>query len=197
MSIDPGIYHGLHSMELCKKFIRNNRLPESDYADTLHAVENHDNKEYKNSAIRYNLLTLLSVADDLDAFGFIGIYRYSEICLIRNISLPEIGNLILKNAEGRYKNFKRHFKFSDPLIRKHHKRFIILKKFFNQYNKQAIGYKFGEDQFSGYCGVLEILSAGVKNRKPVREIITETKISVTDPIITWYFSELEHELSNG
>ena len=29
------------------------------------------------------LLTILSVADDLDAFGFSGIFRYSEIYLIR------------------------------------------------------------------------------------------------------------------
>lgn len=196
MSIDPGINHGLLSMELCEKFIRKNHLLKNDFADALYAISNHDNKEYNNSLIRYDLLTVLSVADDLDAFGFIGIYRYSEIYLIRNISLTEIGNLILKNAERRYKNFERHFEFSDQLISKHHKRFIILKEFFNHYNKQAVNYNFGRDQFSGYCGVLEILSAGIKNRKSVGEIITEIKISVTDPLITWYFTELEHELSN-
>ena len=40
---------------------------------------------------RMNLLTILSVADDLDAFGFIGIYRYSEIYLTRGIDPEKIG----------------------------------------------------------------------------------------------------------
>jgi hypothetical protein len=32
------------------------------------------------------MLTILSVADDLDAFGYIGIYRYIEIYLERGIN---------------------------------------------------------------------------------------------------------------
>jgi hypothetical protein len=196
MSIDPGINHGLHSMELCKKFIRSMHLNEPDFKDALHAIRNHDNKEYKNPAIRYDLLTLLSVADDLDAFGFIGIYRYSEIYLIRNITLPEIGSLIIKNAEGRYRNFKKHFEFSEPLISKHYERFNILIDFFHQYNKQLSSHTFGKNQFSGHCGVLEILAAGVKARKPVRDIISETKISEKDPVVIWFFTGLERELSD-
>ena len=41
---------------------------------------------------------MLSVADDLDAFGFTGIYRYSEIYLMRGINPNQLGHLIIENA---------------------------------------------------------------------------------------------------
>ena len=43
-------------------------------------------KIYLRRQDRNDLLTVLSVADDLDAFGFTGIYRYSEIYLTRGIN---------------------------------------------------------------------------------------------------------------
>ena len=58
-----------------------------------------------------DLLNILSVADDLDAFGYTGIYRYSEIYLTRGISPKEIGNLIRENASRRYHNFEKIFGF--------------------------------------------------------------------------------------
>ena len=41
--------------------------------------------------INNDLLTILSVSDDLDAFGYIGIYRYTEIYLTRGIDPEKIG----------------------------------------------------------------------------------------------------------
>jgi len=128
MSIDPGVNHGFHSKVLCNRFLVKNNLPENDYRDVLQAVHNHDNKEYKDSLTSFDLLTILSVADDLDAFGFTGIYRYSEIYLIRGISHRDIGKLILANATGRFENFKRHFGFSKVLLEEQEKKFPANKK---------------------------------------------------------------------
>ena len=67
MSVDQGIKHGHHSKELCIEFLRKNNLDEDRYKNLLSAIENHDNKEYKIIMASYDLLTILSVADDLDA----------------------------------------------------------------------------------------------------------------------------------
>ena len=98
MSVEPGPRHGKHSRELCLQFLDKNNLPEKDYQDVLDTIENHDRKEYTSKTGKNDLLTVLSVADDLDAFGFAGIYRYSEIYLTRGITPSQIGYLILENA---------------------------------------------------------------------------------------------------
>ena len=85
MSVDPGVKHGKHSRDLCQRFLMENNLPENDFTDVLEAIENHDNKDYSGNTIQNDLLTILSISDDLDAFGITGIYRYSEIYLTRGI----------------------------------------------------------------------------------------------------------------
>ena len=54
----------------------------------------HDDKEgpartLAQAGEQTGILTVLSIADDLDAMGVIGIYRYIEIYLKRNIHLSE------------------------------------------------------------------------------------------------------------
>lgn len=136
MAIDPGTRHGIHSRELCKQFLRQNKLRESDFSDVLLAIENHDNKVYTDSAEDDILLTILSVADDLDAFGNIGINRYMEIYLLRGIEPNKIGDLIIENAGKRFNHFLRIFGENPELLSKYRKEYEILKDFFVNYNKQ-------------------------------------------------------------
>ena len=96
MSVDPGVKHGKHSRNLCLQFLNKNNLPETDYRDALEAIEYHDNKDYISNSFKNYLLTVLSVSDDLDAFGITGIFRYSEIYLTRGIDPEKIGYLIRK-----------------------------------------------------------------------------------------------------
>ncbi len=49
-------------------------------------------KDYTSKRGSNDLLTVLSVADDLDAFGFAGIYRYSEIYLMTGYKPQSIGS---------------------------------------------------------------------------------------------------------
>lgn len=138
MSVDPEVRHGIHSRELCRLFLLNNNLDESDFGDVLDAVELHDNKEYKTHWFSNNeILKILSVADDLDAFGYIGIYRYLEIYIARGIRTEVIGDEIRKNALGRYQNFELNFRKFPELIEKHRKKFLILDDFFSAYVKEA------------------------------------------------------------
>jgi hypothetical protein len=186
MSVDPGVRHGHHSRDLCIAFLEKNHLKKSDYQDVLLAVENHDNKEYCGFKGIYDLLTILSAADDLDAFGFTGIYRYSEIYLTRGINTTEIGNMIIENASGRFDNFEMTFGFSGELLKKHKKRHDTLINFFDEYNKQVSSYKFGSRVPTGYCGVIEIIDDLVKRNITLRSIMNGPLNNSTDKIIRWF-----------
>ena len=194
MSVDPGFRHGMESRKICERFLSENNLSPDEFPDVLHAIEHHDNKEYTVINQPGDLLVILSVADDLDAFGFIGIYRYLEIYIKRNTPLQELGNLIIENSEKRLQNFLRTYKFTSALVDKHTKRYNIVFSFFDSYNQQVPFYKFENQLVSGYCGVAEI----------IRQILSSDKSEASfslqindhpDPVIQWFFAELKNELS--
>jgi hypothetical protein len=193
MSVDPGTRHGHHSRKICINFLKENHLNEYDYTEVLSAIENHDKKELYSFTGRYDLLTLLSIADDLDAFGFTGIFRYSEIYLTRGNNPEVIGKKILENAGRRFKNFSEAFMFSDKFFQKHKKRYDTLVSFFDIYNEQATGYKFGSKHPAGYCGVIDILINLIRNKKQSDMYIKPEKIT-EDDIIIWFFHGLYSEL---
>ncbi len=97
-------------------------------------IKNTKTQEFNNNEI---LQLFLSVADDLDAFGYIGIYRYLEIYIARNVRPEVIGYEIRKNALVRFQNFELKYGNFPELIEKHRKRFLILDHFFFSYNKEA------------------------------------------------------------
>lgn len=192
MSVDPGIIHGHHSKELCIKFLDNNNL--DNKKSLLSAIENHDNKEYKSTSGEYDLLTILSVADDLDAFGFIGIYRYIEIYLARSINFREIGYLITDNAKRRFENFVNIFGTNNALVFKQRARYNILNEFFSKYNDQVKSYHFNGQNPTGYCGVLEIFSDAMNKKISLEEIARYPQHFTFDAIICWFFNGLHSEL---
>ena len=138
MSVVPDVRHGIHSREICRLFLQKINLEESECGDLLDAVEYHDNKEYStNNSVRNEILRILSAADDLDAFGYIGIYRYIEIYLARGIRPELIGFEIKRNALGRFRNFELNFGAYPKLISKYRKKYLILDNFFTRYNKEV------------------------------------------------------------
>jgi len=194
MSVDPGIKHGHHSRDLCITFLKKNHLDEGNYQQLLSAIENHDNKEYNTSSKQYDLLTVLSVADDLDAFGFIGIYRYSEIYLTRGINREEIGHLIIKNVTQRFDNFIKTFGSNESVVQKQSDRHKILKDFFINYNLHLQSYNFNTQYPSGYCGVIELLDKTIKAKTGLIELYLEVENTSDDQVIRWFFSGLKSEL---
>ena len=130
MAVDTGDRHGQHSRRLCEQFLNENSRDMSDYQDILEAIDNHDNKEYSDSPVNNKLLILLSAADDLDAFGYTGIYRYIEIYLARGIHPGKLGQMARENAEKRFNNFSLNFTRYPELVRKHKARYMLLDEFF-------------------------------------------------------------------
>ena len=195
MSVEIGIRHGKHSRNLCTEFLKINRLSLADYKDVLDVIENHDNKDYSENHDANDLLKILSVADDLDAFGFTGIYRYSEIYLTRSVNKLEFGHLIINNAGKRFDNFNNIFGSFEDLISREIKRYDILFKFFDAYNRQVKDYHFGNEKPKGYCGVIEVVTDIMKNKIALKDIISDPEIYSDDPVIKWFFQGLSKELS--
>ena len=194
MSVDSGIRHGKHSSNLCKEFLSKNNLQINEYEDLLETIENHDRKEYTGDSEVNELLTILSVADDLDAFGFSGIYRYSEIYLIRGIKPEIIGEMIIENAAKRFEYFEKNFGQNIQLLQKHRDRYSILIRFFTEYNKQAPSYRFECQKPLGFCGVVELFIKMIKNKKVLNEIFQEQEKYPEDHIIQWFFNGLKTEI---
>lgn len=195
MSVEPGIMHGKFSKELCVKFLSKNHLNKQKFVDVLEAIEYHDRKDYQENKVSNELLTILSVADDLDAFGFIGIFRYSEIYLTRGINPNDTGKLIKENAAKRYNHFIKTFGSADALVQKHKKKYEILDNFFSEYNRQVISYKFETNHPAGYCGVMEHFKTMLKNDISLNDFMSNPANYSYDPIILWFYRQLENELA--
>jgi HD superfamily phosphodiesterase len=195
MTIDQGPRHGNHSKDLCYRFLLENNLDPLKFIDVTDAIENHDNKEYQKKAANHDLLEILSVADDLDAFGFIGIYRYAEVYLKRKIKPQDIGSMIRKNGAQRFENFSQVFGFSSDFEERVRDRFNILDRFFIEYNNQVPHYTFGISNPSGYCGVIDIfISAQDPGEKDTFSNFLH-KYS-KDPVIHWFFKGITDELDS-
>ena len=193
LSVDAGIDHGLEGRRICERFLSLNKLPIFEFSEAVLAIEHHDNKEYTTINKPENLLTILSVADDLDAFGFTGIYRYLEILIVRNKPLPVLGRFIVDNCEKRFNHFMRTYGFIPYLRDRHSVRFELINSFFQAYNQQAVSYIFDNQNTAGYCGVAELISQILKEKKPD----LNTLLSYPDPLIQWFFSELQNEMDGN
>jgi len=194
MSIEPGPGHGIQSRELCLQFLNKYNLHEKEYEDVLDTIGNHDNKDYTSKRGSNDLLKLLSVADDLDAFSFAGIYRYSEIYLIRGINPRQLGNLILENAGNRFKNFRDIYGAQNFYVQFHKKRYEILKNFFLQYNEQSDTYNFLTNEPEGYCGVIQLFILLIRNKMTLEELFTAARTYEADTIIGPFMNGLRSEL---
>jgi hypothetical protein len=195
MSIETGTKHGLHSRNFCEKFLNHNDLPAGNYTDMLDAVENHDDKEYTSKQAGNTVLQMLSVADDLDAFGYTGIYRYLEIYTMRGVKFDLLGEVIIKNVTGRFRNLEKIYGDNPCFMARHQPRFATIIGFFHSYSSQAEGYQFGKDNHAGWCGVAELIAESVNKGVFLRDLINNADFNEYDNIIKQYFTNLRRELT--
>jgi HD superfamily phosphodiesterase len=194
MSVDSGFRHGIHSRDLTARFLSANNFDINEFTGLLEAIENHDKKDYPGETKINDLLSILSVADDLDAFGFMGIYRYAEIYLMRDIKPEIIGEMIIENAEKRYNHFKVNFAQYTELFQKHQYRYEILKVFFNEYNKQALSYNFNITNPTGYCGAIELIMKMIEKKSDLQYLLSQQEKYQNEKEISWFLNGLKTEI---
>jgi len=177
---DNGPRHGRSGALLCKQWLEE-RSPDEriDPDKILHAIENHDNKEYSvySSLItegRISIPAVLNVCDDLDAFGITGIYRYSEIYLLRGISPEDLGNQVLSNVSCRFINFMKQCQDLPSLIEIHTPRYRQVKEFFEQYNKQLTDHTEGESHKSGPYAIVMLFYRHISEKDISLETICDS-----------------------
>ncbi len=101
--INSGFDHGKQSALFCQNFLNSHALDEEfEISEVLEAVIRHDDKQYDKTSGFSLLHRMLTLADDLDAFGIIGAYRYAEIYLLRGIPVDKIPAAVLNNAGERF-----------------------------------------------------------------------------------------------
>ena len=195
MAYDRGERHGIKSVELCRRYLEQHGLPGNEYEDMLEAIEKHDYKEVQAGSNNNLLGLILNTADDLDAFGFAGIYRYIEIYLERDIPLKILGEKILGNASGRFENFKKSYGSKAHLFNRHLERFRIVEDFCNNYIKESERYRFGTGKPQGYCGIAEVISIMLQNHLNPVHGLDQSNITknIDDSVIRWYFTELKKD----
>lgn len=188
MAEDPGTKHGALGRKICTEFLMRNNMLVNEFRVALEAIEYHDDKEYLTHPEDNKVLDILSLADDLDAFGITGIYRYTEIYLKRGIALRDIGTMIINNARSRFENLEKRQGLSGEFLLRQRVRYNYLINFFMEYNKQLNSYSFSSAYPSGYCGIIQILA---KSDAPGYQ--KNIEISTKDQFITNFFNQLKVE----
>jgi hypothetical protein len=126
--------HGLESRKICEHFIMNHpRLFQFDTTSALDAIEKHDDKGYTSGAGetgQANILNVLSVCDDVDAYGAIGVLRYAEIYLLRGNQEKEIPGLILPNLKCRFNYFAAQRWVPPSFFLKHKARYEFASRYY-------------------------------------------------------------------
>jgi HD superfamily phosphodiesterase len=123
LTLDP--VHGKHSREICHKFLKTQpSLTQHQKEKILDAIEFHDDKSYRNEIFQNQkkLLPWLCIADDLDAFGNIGIYRFWEIYNLRHFSESQMPEKIIRSLGNRINYFSDAYPFRDDFYNSQIKR---------------------------------------------------------------------------
>ena len=186
--------HGSLSRLICEKWFRESgRDFPGRYDEVLRAIEEHDRKDKQTYGSfepgnTPDILAILSVADDLEALGTIGIYRYAEIYLMRDIPLEDLGNRILKNVQNRFLKLEAACSLCPRLLDEYRKEYEKLCKFFEAYNRQLKENRRPDRVSSGPLGVINyIRTQGPDAGEPGLES-DETKK---------FFSKLKYELDQA
>jgi len=183
--------HGHLGVELCLKWFRSSAREEPEnFDEILRAIELHDRKgeQIHGSFQRETtpeILTFLSVADDMEAMGIIGIYRYAEIYLRRDISLEELGERILENASARFAYLSRACLLCDRVRESIGQKYDVLRIFYEKYNHQLLSVSQADRVSSGPLGVINYI------RIPGRR---KSDMDLAGKEVSDYFRQLDYEL---
>lgn len=195
MAVDRGTEHGMKSALVCRQFLSRHNLAESDFTDLIEAIENHDRKQYVENSAKPDLLSFLCVADDLDAFGFTGIYRYIEIFLARGSGIEEMCRIIPVNAAGRFRHFISMFGSSKPLVVKHQKRYRVVEFFFNELIAGQKTGESGHQRSEAFDEVVMRISQAYINKLYPENLISKALKESDNEEVKWFFANLRKELT--
>lgn len=193
--------HGRLGKEDCVSWFRESEraLPER-YNEILRAIELHDRKDVRIAGPLQlgsppGILSILSVADDLEALGIVGIYRYAEIYLQRDTPLEALGTRILQNAGKRYDNLSLALAHCPDLLNSCQEQYMILRHFYETYNDQMHASRDVDQESSGPLGVINyIRRVGMGQETLPGHLYERCVAEDCAPELCSYFKQLNDEL---
>jgi len=192
MTIDPGPQHGKISKAICNQFFLEKETPPCCLDKISNIIELHDDKRYEKKQIIDNstkfLLNVLNGGDDLDAFGYIGIYRYTEIYLTRKIPIRYIPEKVIDNLDKRFENIMLHFGMLSNHASFYRKEYLVTRKFFEQAIHDFTGVSLST---GSYQNILETIQKYIVDKKYTPERLNKELQHLDLPVQTKiFFQEL-------
>ncbi len=194
--------HGIVSRRFCDEYLSTlNDISDTDRDAILDAVEHHDDKEYKSrvysSAAQKSISSMLCACDDLDAFGAIGVFRYIEIYLLRDVPIEDLAAMVLNNLESRFDNFKKLYEHLSHFYDEQQSRHSFIQKWFLALQDElAEGYS--ESITSGAIGVLNVLVKNViRGDKTTLTICEYVTRGCDDPEVQSFFAHFNIEMKKA
>jgi hypothetical protein len=193
--------HGRLGRENCASWFKvsGRELPER-YDEILRAIELHDRKDVRTPGPLQpgsppDILSILSVADDLEAMGIIGIYRYAEIYLQRGTPMETLGTRILQNAGHRFDNLSLALAHCPDLLNRCQEQYGILRHFYEAYNNQLPACMNAFRESSGPLGVINyIRRVGISEKTLPVHLYERSFAKDSAPELSSYFKQLKDEL---
>ena len=163
--------HGAVSRRMCSDFFITHPSPHYKPGEILlQAIGQHDQKDYASTSPlnTFELQKFLNIADDMDAFGNTGVYRYLEIYLLRQIPLVSLPEMILTNLESRYRYLYQSFAGLELFITKQSFRYEKSRLFFTELQHQIMNLADLEMERQGPLGVVNIIRNDIigKRKQP-------------------------------
>lgn len=195
---DKSERHGYQSKLQCIQFFEQNPTHITNNPEfVLHAIEHHDDKNLKHEVnfdkFELDLVTLVSSADDLDALGLIGVFRYLEIYNLRGIPELDIPHLVLKNLANRFTNFKNHFPNLPLYVKRQEQRYRVTLNFFEQLRDEgkSVGVKNGSNRSIARCLVQKLIHERLDIEPLIQNIISSNLLDLDSK---QFFENLKAEL---
>lgn len=186
--------HGRLGSERCMSWFRDgDRTKPERFEEITRAIELHDRKDlqmYKSFSPETvpEILGILSVADDLEALGIIGIFRYTEIYLERHIPLEELGTRILENVKTRFEHLSDGCRLCERILEKYRQQYDELWLFFQEYNIQLKAVSQVDTVNSGPLGVINYIR---------KHGLDKIALDGAHSEVSDYFRKLEYELDQA
>jgi hypothetical protein len=135
LTVNSGPDHGKESSKICSIFLKSQNTIPGFSEDILNAIERHDDKHYTSGSDPASLASIVAVADDMDAFGHAGVLRYWEIYSLRGITMADMPDMIIANAETRFSHLKSTYNMFPELVSEQKERLDILTSFYSSLKK--------------------------------------------------------------
>lgn len=190
--------HGAEGAALCKQYISQIAdLSDTQKTSIVKAVELHDDKSVKQHPVTkpddmLNLGLLVSTADDLDALGHIGVFRYTEIYLKRGIGIDQLPRKVMANVRNRFTSFTNAYSSLHRYSDRQRQRYREIMDFFTKLEGEITQ---GVSTYDSAYSVVSLLEEKlVKQLNSIEQTIEYALNTLTASYPLTFFKRLQSEL---